>query len=353
MSPRAPKHCGKTGCLELVRGRTYCDAHTPVAWSSGLNAWQGHGTTRAQRKLVAQVLAEEPGVCLRCTGHGGRPHRAAQPRWPVRAQQPARPVSGLQPAADAGRPPWLAPTHPVCVRPVHTVTTTVISPTALGQGGFHEGASARGPWLPPHACRTQPRRQGRCVHRTLHDHVHTAEPWHQQRGGAHHPAVGMHGVSPVGHGIEVMASRSWHRGHGIGVTIEARHDHRGRGRGGLADGIEAWPTEQGWSPRASCPLPRRPCRPSRQELRPVTTATGSRSSRHPTGPPLPPGRAATGASCEEDRVRVPGFAGPAVGTPFRALRVTVRGRSSIGAGAICMRPSIYMRPSIHAPRGGG
>jgi hypothetical protein len=29
-------------------------------WSGGLNAHQGHGTTRAQQQLVAQVLAEEP-----------------------------------------------------------------------------------------------------------------------------------------------------------------------------------------------------------------------------------------------------------------------------------------------------
>lgn len=60
VSPRAPKHCGRSGCPTLVRGRTYCDDHTPEAWSGGLTAQQGHGTTRAQRALVAQVLAEEP-----------------------------------------------------------------------------------------------------------------------------------------------------------------------------------------------------------------------------------------------------------------------------------------------------
>lgn len=65
MSPRAPKHCGRTGCTTLVTGRTYCDQHQPEPWSGGPNAWQGHGTTRRQRALVAEVLTEEP-VCADC-----------------------------------------------------------------------------------------------------------------------------------------------------------------------------------------------------------------------------------------------------------------------------------------------
>lgn len=59
MSPRAPKHCGRNGCLALVRGRTYCDEHQPVAWDGG------YGSTRQWRKLRAVVLTEEP-VCRDC-----------------------------------------------------------------------------------------------------------------------------------------------------------------------------------------------------------------------------------------------------------------------------------------------
>lgn len=60
--PRAKKACGKPGCEERVRARTYCDAHT--------RAWQGStraGATRsaADKRLRAQVLLEEP-TCRDC-----------------------------------------------------------------------------------------------------------------------------------------------------------------------------------------------------------------------------------------------------------------------------------------------
>lgn len=62
---RAPKFCANSSCPNKVVGRSYCDDHAPQAWSGGLNAWQGHGTTRAQRTLIAKVLAEEP-YCRDC-----------------------------------------------------------------------------------------------------------------------------------------------------------------------------------------------------------------------------------------------------------------------------------------------
>lgn len=57
--PRAPKACGKPGCDERVRGRRYCEAHT-VAWEGSTRS--GANTTQADKRLRAQVLAEEP-VC--------------------------------------------------------------------------------------------------------------------------------------------------------------------------------------------------------------------------------------------------------------------------------------------------
>jgi len=57
--PRAPKYCGHPPCMERVVGRAYCIAHTPAQWSGG------HGSTRAWRKLRAQVLDEEP-MCRDC-----------------------------------------------------------------------------------------------------------------------------------------------------------------------------------------------------------------------------------------------------------------------------------------------
>lgn len=64
--PRAPHRCPTAGCREVLpAGTKHCEAHKPQAWSGGMNAHQGHGTTRWQRKLVAQVLREEP-VCQDC-----------------------------------------------------------------------------------------------------------------------------------------------------------------------------------------------------------------------------------------------------------------------------------------------
>jgi 5-methylcytosine-specific restriction endonuclease McrA len=57
--PRAPKPCGRTGCTERVRGRTYCEQHTPEPWNGG------HGSTRKGRGLRAVVLEEEP-FCRDC-----------------------------------------------------------------------------------------------------------------------------------------------------------------------------------------------------------------------------------------------------------------------------------------------
>jgi 5-methylcytosine-specific restriction endonuclease McrA len=56
---RAPKFCGHSDCTEKVRGRTYCDSHTPEQWGGG------YGSTRADRALRTQVLSEEP-ICRDC-----------------------------------------------------------------------------------------------------------------------------------------------------------------------------------------------------------------------------------------------------------------------------------------------
>src|ERR1700750_72112 len=60
--PRAPKLCGVGGCRNLRP----CELHPPAAaYRGGLTARQGRGTSRAERALVAQVLAEEP-YCRDC-----------------------------------------------------------------------------------------------------------------------------------------------------------------------------------------------------------------------------------------------------------------------------------------------
>jgi 5-methylcytosine-specific restriction protein A len=60
--PRAPKKCGRAGCEERVVGRIYCPADTPAAWGTSRRP----GSTRAGRKLRAQVLARDQ-VCT-CNG---------------------------------------------------------------------------------------------------------------------------------------------------------------------------------------------------------------------------------------------------------------------------------------------
>lgn len=63
--PRAPKHCGRTGCLTRVTGRTYCDQHqTELQNASG---W-GRGSTRQSRREREQVLAASPTCYLGYAG---------------------------------------------------------------------------------------------------------------------------------------------------------------------------------------------------------------------------------------------------------------------------------------------
>lgn len=81
--PRAPKPCGRRGCPETVRGRTYCDEHQPAPWTGHITT----GSTRAWRAVRQQVLDDEP-ICTSCraapstaAGHilaralGGTDHR--------------------------------------------------------------------------------------------------------------------------------------------------------------------------------------------------------------------------------------------------------------------------------------
>lgn len=57
--PRAPRQCARSGCLHHVPCPEHQRERPQPAWSGA-----GRGSTRAWRKLRAQVLAEEP-VC-RC-----------------------------------------------------------------------------------------------------------------------------------------------------------------------------------------------------------------------------------------------------------------------------------------------
>ncbi|GJN99540.1 bacteriophage protein [Mycobacterium marinum] len=58
--PRAPKLCGRPGCVSLVRGRTYCPEHT-VPWAR--STWKkpiGWDATRAR------ILKRDRGICYIC-----------------------------------------------------------------------------------------------------------------------------------------------------------------------------------------------------------------------------------------------------------------------------------------------
>jgi 5-methylcytosine-specific restriction enzyme A len=66
--PRAPKQCGRRGCITLVVGRNYCDEHAIEQRAS--SSW-GRGSTRQSRRERAIVLAREPRCYLNyqgCTG---------------------------------------------------------------------------------------------------------------------------------------------------------------------------------------------------------------------------------------------------------------------------------------------
>ena len=111
--PRAKKQCGKAGCDERVRGRTYCAAHEPAAWRGST----GPRRTQAMQDLREQVLREEP-VCA-CgepaveAGHiVGHAYGGAYVRSNLRGQCRACNLAQMR----ADREVWgLIPPHTPCV----------------------------------------------------------------------------------------------------------------------------------------------------------------------------------------------------------------------------------------------
>ncbi len=63
MPPRRVTVCATPGCPELATRRGKCDTHATPAWAGSTRG----GSTRATRRLRAQVLAEEP-TCRDCGG---------------------------------------------------------------------------------------------------------------------------------------------------------------------------------------------------------------------------------------------------------------------------------------------
>jgi 5-methylcytosine-specific restriction protein A len=68
--PRAPKLCGREGCIELVRGQTYCDLHAKErGWPRGTGSTRTNTASHRQRRL--RILKRDnyrcqlqyPGVC--------------------------------------------------------------------------------------------------------------------------------------------------------------------------------------------------------------------------------------------------------------------------------------------------
>jgi 5-methylcytosine-specific restriction enzyme A len=63
--PRAPKHCGHYGadggCRNLVRGRTYCEKHTPAPWT-GSHRSKDTSTAKWKRLRLA-VLERDRYLC--------------------------------------------------------------------------------------------------------------------------------------------------------------------------------------------------------------------------------------------------------------------------------------------------
>jgi hypothetical protein len=50
--PRAPKLCGREGCIELVRGQTYCDLHAKErGWPRGTGSTRTNTASHRQRRL--------------------------------------------------------------------------------------------------------------------------------------------------------------------------------------------------------------------------------------------------------------------------------------------------------------
>jgi 5-methylcytosine-specific restriction protein A len=67
--PRAPKQCGRRGCITLVTGRPYCDTHTTEQWQQQ-SSW-GRGSTRQSRRERMTVLSRDLSCYLKyqgCTG---------------------------------------------------------------------------------------------------------------------------------------------------------------------------------------------------------------------------------------------------------------------------------------------
>jgi 5-methylcytosine-specific restriction enzyme A len=65
---RAPKHCGRAGCLQLVRGRTYCDAHAPQPWAGSDRRTRLPTDWPSRRRAV---LERDGRRCYTCGGAAG------------------------------------------------------------------------------------------------------------------------------------------------------------------------------------------------------------------------------------------------------------------------------------------
>ena len=65
--PRAPKHCGRAGCLERTAGSSYCRTHTAERQRRGNTTARGYGASHQKerdswRPLVAAGFVD----CWRC-----------------------------------------------------------------------------------------------------------------------------------------------------------------------------------------------------------------------------------------------------------------------------------------------
>lgn len=68
--PRAPKHCGKPGCIETVVGRTYCPAHTPMHSGRRGRLPSNWASLRAQVRKRADGKCEAASHHPSCDGVG-------------------------------------------------------------------------------------------------------------------------------------------------------------------------------------------------------------------------------------------------------------------------------------------
>jgi hypothetical protein len=65
--PRAPKHCGRNGCTEVVQGVKHCLTHTAELQARPSRALRGYGGQhRKLRASLAPVVAAGQATCWRC-----------------------------------------------------------------------------------------------------------------------------------------------------------------------------------------------------------------------------------------------------------------------------------------------